>query len=786
MRRYSISLILLATGVLCWSPGATSQTIEAPYTAKVQPFVKQYCVACHNSKAKVAGIVLDQYASADSIGGDNGTWEKVLRKLRTGEMPPKGMPQPKTDDRAYIVQYLETELDRNAAEHPDPGRVSIHRLNKAEYNNAVRDVLGIDFTPADDFPPDDAGYGFDNIADVLSMPPVLMEKYLSAANKVSRMAVGNVKIDPFLDRTTLNRKESQAERLTDTVPVGTRGGALISHRFPVDAEYLIRGRLTGDVEPGRHPILDFRLDGKRIKTEEIRFSDKEEDEDTRRVELRTPITAGVHEVVVTFLRESLESEEAAPERDDKGHLKHKKLSLDYVEIGGPFHPTGPGNTLSRQTIFSCRPDDKIDGETCATQILGRLARRAYRRPVTARETASLVKFYKMGFEDSNGNFESGIQLALKAMLVSPNFLFRLERDDLAKPSPSGIRHLTDLELASRLSFFLWSSVPDEQLLSVAEKGQLQRPDVLTAQVKRMLNDPKSKALVANFAGQWLHLRNLALIKPDPEVFPDFDDSLRNSARRETEMFFQAIVKEDRSILDFINGKYTFLNERLAKFYGIPGVKGNQFRRVDLDGSERSGVITQASILTVTSYPTRTSPVIRGKWILENLLGAPPPPPPPGIPDLKTAGIGQEVSMRQQLEEHRANPSCAVCHARMDPLGFALENYNAIGHWRTEEGKFPIDATGKLANGESFKNAAELKTLLLEQKGEFVQCLTEKLLTYALGRGLERYDKPVVRSISRDLAANGYRFSSLVMGIVNSEPFTTRRTLSTEVTENRTK
>lgn len=780
-RRYATSLIFVLLGTLAGSRTGRTQPPDDPFVSKVQPFVKQYCQGCHNSRAKTAGIALDGYANAAAVAADSGAWEKVLRKIRTGEMPPTGLPQPKAADRELVMKWLETELDRAAAAKPDPGRVAIHRLNKAEYNNAVRDVLGVDFTPADDFPPDDAGYGFDNIADVLSLPPVLMEKYLSAANKVSRTAVGNVKIDPFLDRVNIDRRESQNDRLSDALPPGTRGGASITHRFPVDGEYLIRVRVRGDINLSVHPVLDFRLDGKRIRTEEVRFSPAEEDEEKRKIEVRTTAKTGVHEIVVTFLKESLAPEEAAPVLNNQGKPQVRGLAVDYIEVGGPFQSTGPGDTLSRRMIFTCQPDSKIDGDTCARQILARLARRAYRRPVTAAEVNSLVNFYRMGARDAGGSFEAGVQLAIKAMLVSPNFLFRIERDD---PKAPATRDLTDLELASRLSFFLWSSVPDEQLLSIAEKGNLKKPDVFRIEVKRMLADKKASSLVENFAGQWLQLRNLPLMKPDPEKFPEFDDELRRSARRETELFFDAIVKEDRSVLEFLDGKYTFVNERLARHYGIEGVKGKQFRRVPLDGEQRSGVLTQASILTVSSYPTRTSPVIRGKWILENLMGAPPPPPPPNVPELKVTGVGQEVSLRQQMEEHRANPACAACHARMDPLGFALENYDAIGRWRTKEGKFPIDASGKLANGAAFSNAKDLKQVLLGQKEEFVQCLTEKLLTYAVGRGLERYDKPIIRSISRDLAASEYHFSALVMGIVDSAPFRTRRAAQTELSENR--
>jgi hypothetical protein len=473
-------------------------------------------------------------------------------------------------------------------------------------------------------------------------------------------------------------------------------------------------------------------------------------------------------VVVTFLKDNVKSEDTDVQLTPQGKPVVRSLGLDWLEIGGPFNVTGPGDLPSRRAIFSCNPKVPAEQDSCAATILSRLARKAYRRPVTAADTASLMRFYRMGKEDSKGNFEAGVQLALKALLVSPNFLFRIERDPAAK---AGMHPVTDLELASRLSFFLWSSIPDDELLNLAEKNLLRKN--LDAQIRRILADRKSVALVDNFAGQWLHLRNLMLVKPDPEKFKDFDMDLRTAAKRETELFVENVIREDRSVIDFLNGNYTFVNERLAKHYGIDGVKGKTFRKVALDGQQRGGVLTHASVLTVSSYPTRTSPVIRGKWILENLMGAPPPPPPPGVVLLEEGKIGQDASLRVQMEQHRSNPACAGCHARMDTIGFALENYDPIGKWRTTDGKWPIDPSGTLPNGAQIAGPKDLKSSLVEQKSEFVGALAEKMLTYALGRGLERYDKPVVRTISREAAAADYKFSALVKSVVNSIPFQMR-------------
>lgn len=769
MRSYLAVLIPVMGWLTVSAPSQSpEQAREQAFQTQVKPFVVKYCQGCHNAKVKTAGIAVDGFSSAKDLLVHGGEWEQIVRKVRTGEMPPKGLPRANAADSSAFVSWVEGELDRAAAEKPDPGRVGIHRLNRAEYNNAVRDLLAVDFTPADDFPADDAGYGFDNIADVLSMPPVLTEKYMAAAAKVSRIAVGNIKVDPSLERISADRRIKQGDRISDDLPFGTRGGMLITHRFPVEGEYLLRVRLTGDPKGILPPMLEFRVDGRRVHQVQALIRDEEEQEDARRFETHVRIPAGSHEIAATFLKDTAKSEGTEPAVDERGRPVVRQLNVDWIEIGGPFKVTGPGDTPSRRVIFSCKPVTAAEQEPCAQSILSRLARRAYRRPVTPKEVASLMRFYRMGKEDA-GNFDSGIQLAIKAMLVSPNFLFRIERD----PAGAAANHpISELELASRLSFFLWSSIPDEELLTAAEKGTLRKN--LDTQIRRMLLDRKSRALVDNFAGQWLHLRNLMLVKPDPEKFPEFDMELRQAAKRETELFVDNVIREDRSVLDFLNGKYTFVNERLAKHYGIPGIKGRTFRKVELDGEQRSGVLTQTSVLTVSSYPTRTSPVIRGKWILENLMGAPPPAPPPNVPMLEESKIGQSASLRQQLEQHRSNPSCSGCHNRMDVIGFALETYDAVGKWRTTDGKFPIDPSGTLPNGTQIGGAKDLKNALVGQKTEFVQALTEKLLTYALGRGLERYDKPVIRNIARDAARDDYKFSALVEGVVTSVPFQMRR------------
>lgn len=755
MKRYYLAPVLAVA--MAQAPMAPSQSPasahEEEYKSKVRPFLVRNCQGCHNAKNKTAGIAVDgltTLATLDTAGDD---WEKILRKVKTGEMPPSNLPRPPLDQTKHFTHFVEAHLDQLAAAHPDPGRVTLHRLNKSEYNNAMRDLFGIDFQPADDFPADDTGYGFDNVADVLSLPPLLMEKYLSAATKVTRQVIGVAKVNAALEKYTADRRRSQRERISDELPFGSRGGLVVNHRFPAEGEYLFRVRLTGAAEKNLPaPMIDWRIDGQRVKLIEGRISDAEEEEEKRRFEFRMPMKAGRHEVAVTFLAETWEPEGGAP----------RALNVDFIEIGGPFNPVVSKDTPARRRVFVCSTEDTA----CAQKILNNVARRAYRRPVTAAESASLMRFFAMGQKDG-GSFDAGVQLALKTILVSPNFLFRREADQ------GGIHRVTDLELASRLSFFLWSSIPDEELLTLAEQKKLSQPAVLGAQVKRMLADAKSEALIRNFAGQWLQLRNIPQLKPDPDKFPEFDNELRQAMTRETELFFESVMREDRSLLDLLDGKYTFVNERLAKHYGMSGVKGSRFRRVELDGVQRSGVLTQASILTISSYPTRTSPVIRGKWILENLLGAPPPPPPPDVPGLDKIGINPNATLRQQMAEHRTNPACASCHIRMDTMGFMLENYDAIGRYRTHDGKLPIDASGEM-NGIKADGAAGLKTVIREKKDEFVEAVVDRMMTYALGRGLERYDKPVIRALSRDLASHDYRFSRLITGIVESLPFQNRR------------
>ena len=763
---------LIALGVLMpvRSPAADAGH-ERVYQSQVRPFLKQYCAGCHNARVKTAGVAVDGFLSGNSIAEQNGVWEKMLRKIRTGEMPPPGMPRAPQSAVNEFVTVVGDELDRVAAARPDPGRVTTHRLNRAEYNNAVRDLLAVDWRPADDFPADDSGYGFDNIADVLSLPPVLMEKYLSVAGKVSRQALGRVRLDAVLERYTAPRNRPQNQRISEAAPVSSRGGIEVEHRFPADATYLLRGRLRSAPDPKVPEFLDSRLDGKLLKRVEVKFTPSDEDEELRRFEIKVRVTAGRHQILLSFLRDDSKNESPALEIAAGGKPRRNPIAVDWLEVGGPFDVTGPGDTPSRRAVLTCKPASAKDEEQCATSILTRVAHRAWRRPVTSVEAARLLRFYRMGKTDS-GEFEGGLELGLKSILVSPHFLFRVEREPVVRTAD--VYRITDLELASRLSFFLWSSIPDETLLGLAERGELKRPDVLERQVRRMLADPRASALTANFAGQWLHLRNLASMKPDPVLFPEFDADLRDAMQRETEMFFEAVVREDRSVLDFLDAPFTYLNQRLAAYYGVGGVEGQRLRRVDLPAGMRGGVLTMASVLTVTSYPTRTSPVIRGKWVLENLLGAPPPPPPPEVPALQESAIGKTISMRQQIELHRANPSCAVCHAKMDPIGFALENYDAVGRWRTKEGGFEIDASGRMPSGESFQSASELKRILRAHPDEFLLCLTEKLLTYALGRGVERNDKPLVRAMARDAAGDDYKFSSIVLGIVRSAPFQMRR------------
>jgi mono/diheme cytochrome c family protein len=772
-------VICLVSGscILGKTPQATqAQAAGLTYDQVVTPFVQQNCAACHNEKLKTAGLVLTRYHDVASLLRDRDVWEKVVRRVRAGEMPPKGMPRPKPEAIAAVTSWIEqqfAEADRSTP--ADPGRLTAHRLNRAEYNNTVRDLLAVHFKPAADFPADDSGYGFDNIGDVLSVSPVLMEKYLNAATAIANRAIPG----DALPRPTRMRYSPEHSANDDGMALENR------FDFPAEGDYDIKVTVSGRKEPFR---LHVFLDGKEIKTADVVVAKDR----PRSYEVRLHVPYGEHMLSSTMEPRTPSPEEVAAAENlkieaeaafRKAIAKHpedaKEIALqravsnpptfiDAFEIRGPYDALRPPIPESYRRVFACGHPPGQHNPACARLDLEHLARLAYRRPVTPEEVSRLTDLVAKAQSDGM-TFEQAMRVGVEAILVSPNFLFRIERDP--KPDdPSAVHPVNDYELASRLSYFLWSSMPDEQLLDIAAAGQLHDRTVLDAQVKRMLQDAKSDALISNFFGQWLELRNLDSIRPDPDDFPAFNAQLRIAMYTESKLFVQSIVREDRSIIDLLNGKYTFLNERLAKFYGIPGVVGNQFRRVDLDGTQRSGVLTQASVLTVTSYPTRTSPVLRGKWILENVLNAPPPPPPPGVGSIDAQGGPLAGTMRQQMEKHRANPACAACHERMDPLGFALENYNAIGHWRTRDAGQPIDASGSMPDGKSFRGGAELKALLASNSGTFAECLTEKMMTYALGRGLEGYDQAAVRQIVNALSANNYRFSVLISGIVNSAPF----------------
>lgn len=725
--------------------GARAASAPDPaFEGAVRPFFAQHCALCHNAKQNTAGLNIEQ--PADDV------WPRILEKLRTGQMPPKGLPRPSAASITQVSAWIEARMEAIERNHkPDPGRVTARRLNRFEYNNTIHDLLAVDFRPADDFPADDSGYGFDNIGDVLSLSPVLMEKYLAAAETVGKLAI-----------PTGPPARATLEKLKSGSPEHHERDLVVRRRFPADADYELRISITGR-RPSKKPQtvkVALSIDGTLL-----RILEREVPRDEARIfETRIGIRAGDRTLKAALLS-------AVPDESDPEVPNDRKPFVEWVEVRGPFD-AGATVPESYRRIFVCGHRPGEHRPECARKILTVLTRRAWRQPVDEAELAKLLGFVQMARNEGE-SFEQGIQLALKAVLVSPRFLFRIERDP-NPGDPSAAHRVGDFELASRLSYFLWSSMPDDELLESAADARLHHPEVLEAQVRCMMRDPKARRFVTNFAGQWLELRNLDSVRPDPDKFPEFDSDLRDSMRQETTLFFEYVMHEDRSILDFIDGGYTFLNERLAGLYGIDGIEGDQFRRVGLAHSERGGVLTQASVLTVSSYPTRTSPVLRGKWLLENVLGAPPPPPPPDAGTLDEDQVNLNGTVREQFEKHRSKPACFSCHSRMDPLGFGLENYDAIGRWRTHEGKFPVDASGALPDGRSFNGSGELKTILKADRNEFARCLTEKMLTYALGRGLESYDRPAVAAICRKLSESDYRFSSLVLGIVNSLPFQMRR------------
>ena len=749
--------------------------------------VNQYCVTCHNDRLKTGGLTL-QSLDLTRVPAEAGVWESVVRKVNAGMMPPPGLPRPSRQAADAFVSFLTTDLDRAAVARPNPGRPLLHRLNRAEYANAIRDLLALEVDVTTLLPPDDSSAGFDNNADVLGVSPVLMERYLSAAMVLSAMAVGDTEVPPA-ETTFRPRADTVQAHQLDGLPLGTRGGIVIRNTFPVDAEYIIKptlwrnnaGRLRGMEHPHQLEIL---VDGRRVHSAtigtpedfKIAFDDRantaQMPELDRRLQVRVPITAGPHVIGVTFVGKTAAQEplklrpflNQADGVDTYGIPK-----LDFVTIVGPYNVTGPGDTPSRRAIFTCRPPDRQQELSCARTIITRLARRAYRRTPTEADIKTLMTFYEAGRQD--GTFDTGIQRALTRLLTSTEFVFRIEQDPAGAPA---VHPVSDVELASRLSFFLWSSIPDDELLEAARQGRLHQPAVLAQQTRRMLADPRAEAVVTNFASQWLYLRNLRNVAPFVDEFPDFDDDLRQSFRRETEMLFDSVMRADRPVTELLTADYTFVNERLARHYGIPNIYGTHMRRVPVMKDERRGLLGHGSILTVTSNADRTSPVRRGKWILENVLGTPPPSPPDNVPPLKENRDRETpLSLRGQMEEHRRNPACASCHKLMDPIGFALEQFDAVGAWRVRDAGGRIDASVELADGATISGPAALRRKLLERPELFVTTVTEKLLTYALGRGLTANDMPAVRAIVRASGPQEYKFSSLILGVVKSAPFLMR-------------
>ncbi len=773
----SIGMVL--AGMVFLPAAALPAETSAAATAH-RATLDQYCIVCHSGPTPPAGLNL-QALDIGNLEDNGAVWEKLLRKLRNREMPPAAMPRPDAATYEALVNYIETERDRLAQLKPNPGRPTLHRLNRAEYANAIRDLLALEIDVAELLPADDIGYGFDNIGDVLNVSPLLLERYLAAAGKISRLAVGDTTLAASYQTYVIPHGLIQRDRMGEAMPLGSRGGTSIRHRFPVDGEYEISvGLQTGRYDEflglGRERKLDLRLDDQRLELFTVAADPRADElvhgtgnDPDSHLKVRVPVKAGTRTLLATFLKDTVMPEGILPNNRETAFFE----GVGSISVAGPYNVQGPGATSSRDRIFRCRPATGAEEQACAEKIISGLAHRAYRRPMTADDLPQLLAFYRQGAE--SGGFEAGVRLALQKILVSPEFIFRMELDP-PDAAPGSVHRISDVELASRLSFFLWSSIPDDELLAVAERGGLSDESVLVGQVRRMLADPRSQALVKNFSGQWLFLRNIARMQPDPAAFPNFDENLRQALARETELLIESTLREDRSVADLLNTDYTFVNERLAEHYGIKGIYGSEFRRVALSDPNRRGLLGQASILAVTSYPNRTAPTIRGKWVLEQLLGTPPPPPPPNVPSLKDDASTKTMTMRQRMEQHRANPNCAVCHRMMDPLGFSLENFDGLGRWRdsTGPGTGPIDSSGVLPDGTKFDGPAGLRDVLLSKRDLFVETFTERFLTYALGRGLEQYDRPVIRKITREAAADDQRWSSIILGVVKSAPFQMRR------------
>jgi hypothetical protein len=773
-----------------------------PTTSSHRAVLDRYCVTCHNERLRTANLALDT-ADIEDVAARPDVWEKVVRKLRSGAMPPVGRPRPETATVQALVSWLEGSLDRAGAANPNPGRAAVHRLNRAEYTNVMRDLLALDIDGRALLPADESAHGFDNIADALAVSPGLLERYLAAATRIARLAIGDATLRPVTQTYSARPGLVQDDRMGEEMAFGSRGGIVVRHHFPLDGEYVLKIRLQRtwmDEIRGldRPHQIDVRIDRARVKVFTVggRFESpgaggqgrggRGDDQEERKqyemtadegLEVRFPVKAGTRLVGVAFEKNFAAAEGVLRPRPSVVSFSYRGMKdvdpgIESFQISGPFAGQTPEDTPSRRRIFVCYPGRPADETPCARRILGGLARRAFRRPVASDDLEALLSFYEEGRRKQG--FDAGIALALERLLVDPDFLFRVERDEPGVKA-GAVHPVGDVELASRLSFFLWSSIPDDELLNLAERGRLSEPAVLERQVRRMLADERATALVKNFASQWLYLRNMRLVLPDPEAFPEFDDNLREAFQRETELFVESVLRDDRSVLDLLRADYTFLNERLARHYRIPNVYGSHFRRVTFPDDRRGGLLGQGSLLTVTSYAHRTSPVTRGKWLLENILGAPPPPPPPDVPALKeNEATSEPHSVRERMEQHRRNPVCASCHARMDPLGFALENFDAIGRWRDSDSSLPIDATGTLPDGTAFDGPAGLRRALVEHGDEFAMTVTEKMLTYALGRGLEPSDGPSLRAIAREAAKADYRWSSLVLAIARSVPFQMKR------------
>ena len=806
--RWAIAVLLVTGGVLGVSAGREPVNSSAAATAgatdtdkhhaRVRDFVFENCLDCHDDSTKAAGLSLEALGSAP-IEENSARWEHVVRRLQARQMPPLDAPRPDEKNYDAALASLETILDRAAAENPQPGRTeTLRRLSRSEYQNAIRDLLALEVDVDALLPPDDAGHGFDNVASG-AVSPTLLARYVAAAQRISRLALGGAERSPAGHTIRLRPDITQEEHVAG-LPPGTRGGTLIAHTFPQNGQYDVNIRLMRDrneqVEGLARPHeLEVLLDRAQVASFTVVPPRNETEHATADAQLtaRIEVAAGPHELGVTFVKEpsSLLETKRQPFAAHYNMHRHPRLTpaIYQITITGPYEAAGPGDTPSRRQILVCYPTNKDEEDECARRILTALMRRAYRREVNAEDLKRPMELYSAVREQvvrgpapavrgqetraRLDGFDAGIEAALSAVLVSPHFLFRIERDP-PDAGPQTAYRISDVELASRLSFFLWSSIPDDELLESALRGELGRPEVLRRQVRRMLADDRSRSLVTNFAAQWLHLRNLDSMTPDLRLFPDFDDNLRQAFREETELFFESIVRADRNVLDLIAADYTYLNERLAQHYGIPHVYGSRFRRVELDeGAHRGGLLRHGGILTVTSYATRTSPVIRGHWVMKNFLGIAPPPPPPNVPALAENSVAANLPIRERLAQHRADPTCASCHDLMDPVGFALENFDAVGRWRDFENGEPVDAAGGMPDGSEFSGVTGLEQAMLQRPELFVGTMVERLLTFALGRGIEHFDAPAVRKIVRDAKASDYRFSSLIVGIVESTPFQMR-------------